>query len=327
MDNNSLFKWRIVTFLFALAAFMAFPPFARAATLPPLKVKGNHLEASGRPVTLRGVSLCSLSWQDAKQDIMTLTDSPTAWHPSVIRLPVQPREWSRNSNESYLRDRLDPAVAACKAANVYCIIDWHAIGDWNDPKQQQALQQFWALAAPRYANEPNILYEIFNEPVEPKDKTLENWQAYRSTAQAWVDTIRAAAPNTILLIGTPFWDQMPSFAATAPFKGDNLAYVLHLYPNYKPGTYDDLFGKASAQIPLFITEWGWSSSLGSITTEFHGTEDGYAKPLQAYLDQRPQINWTAWSYDKSCGPAMLGQDQDMGTFVKAWLGKYAGNVR
>ena len=37
------------------------------------------------------------------------------------------------------------------------------------------------------------------------------------------------------------------------------------------------------------------------------------------MDARPHINWTAWSYDPECGPAMLGSDREMGKFVRDWL--------
>jgi len=79
-----------------------------------------------------------------------------------------------------------------------------------------------------------------------------------------------------------------------------------------------LFGNASAKIPLFITEWGWSAQEKS-WWGIKGDQRTYGDPLKAYLEARPQIGWTAWSYDPKCGPSMLGTDKDMGEFVKAWL--------
>lgn len=288
---------------------------------PRLKVSGNTLAApDGTPVSLRGLSLCSLEWHDPLSLIAQATHPRDGWRPNVLRLPVQTREWARVGAKNYLRDYLDPAVKACEAAGVYCIIDWHAIDRWDDPDVIKDLREFWRVVAPRYAAKPFILYEFFNEPTEPKARTPENWNAWRSAAQPLVAEIRALAPDTVILVGNPHWDQMPSFALDAPFSDDNLMYVVHVYPQFKPGSWDALFGAASEKLPIFMTEFGWTSQEKNKEVITYGTAEVFAKPLRAYLDARPHISWTAWSFDPKCGPAMLGEDAgDMGTFVKKWL--------
>ena len=200
--------------LLALMTMIASSSVALAqSSLPRLKVEGNHLATpDGKPVSLRGVSLCSIEWHKPIQQIETVTNSPDKWAVNVLRLPVQAKEWRRNGGEKYMSAYLDPAVKACVKNNVYCIIDWHDIGGWEDPKITSTLEEFWRIAAPRYATNKNILYEIFNEPTEPKKKSLENWLAWRETAQKWVDSIQRVAPMTVFLVGSPHWSQMPSFA-------------------------------------------------------------------------------------------------------------------
>jgi endoglucanase len=308
---------------FLLLAILLVIPLPGFAALPRLHVEGNTLKAAdGSPVTLRGVSLCSLSWTDPVEFIKTLGSGEGGWHPDVIRLPVQPAEWERIGPGDYIAQHLDPAIRECRRNGVYCIVDWHEISDWNDAIVAGKLESFWRIIAPRYKDDPFVLYEIFNEPKAPGDRTRENWLAFRARAQKWVDMVRAKAPDTVLLIGSPFWSQMPGFAVQDPFRGDNLVYVLHLYHGWSPDTWDDLFGNAARAIPLFVSEWGWSSLLRNRLQPFYGTRAGYAAPLRAYLDARPQISWTAWSYDPECGPAMIGKDKDMGAFVREWLSKY-----
>lgn len=288
-------------------------------SLPRLKVEGNRLvKADETPVTLRGVSLCSLEWHKPLEQIDTVTISPEKWKVNVLRLPIQVREWDRIGPQSYIKAYLDPAVAACKKNNIYCILDWHEIAAWNDPKVAKKLQDFWSLVAPRYASYPNIMYEVFNEPTDPGDDTRENWLAFRDKMQGWVDGIRKSAPNTVLLIGSPRWSQLPDYAATDPLEGKNLAYVMHLYPNLKSNQWDKLMGNASKTVPIFVSEWGWTSAENAFWV-IKGTKEEYAQPLREYMDARPSINWTAWSYDPACGPAMLGNDKEMGIFVKQWL--------
>ncbi len=288
--------------------------------LPRLQVVGNHLEKpDGTPITLKGVSLCSLSWHKPLDLIQTVTDSKEGWNVNVIRLPVQPKEWNQLGAKTYIEERLDPAVKLCKENNVYCIIDWHAIADWNTPETEEALKGFWQNVAPRYAEDSHILYEIFNEPKAPSSITRSNWKAWKATAQEWVNALRIDAPETIILIGSPYWSKIPFFAVKDPFEGPQLVYVMHLYPTLFAPLWKALLAKASREIPLFITEWGWSSQKLNAETPFYGTQKSFAEPLQVYLEKRPHINWTAWSYDPKCGPAMTGQDSEMGRFVKDWL--------
>jgi endoglucanase len=296
------------------------PNLVLSPPLPQLKTQGNYFANKlGEPINLRGVSLCSLEWHAPLKQIKQVTDDNVGWHPNILRLPVQVREWDRVGGRAYIRDRLEPAVKLCRENGVYCIIDWHLIAAWDDPVSDKRLRNFWLKVAPLYANNPNILYEMFNEPTIPKQRTRENWLRWRDKAQSRVDFIRILAPETILLVGSPHWDQMTSFAAEDPIAGTNIGYVTHVYPNYKPHKWDKLFGSAADKIPMMITEWGWSSAATSKDTLFYGNTISYGQPLRDYLDARPHIAWTAWSYDPHCGPAMLGRDKDMGRFVKDWL--------
>lgn len=292
---------------------------ANAQSLQKLYTDGSLIKTQdGTPISLRGVSLCSLDWHKPLSLLSDIAVSKTSWPMNVVRLPVQAKEWKKNDPQKYMIQRIDPAVQICKKSGLYCIIDWHDIAPWDSPEAVNNLQEFWKSVAPRYAHEPNILYEIFNEPTTPKSKTQENWLAWRSAAQKWVDDIRKVAPETLLLIGSPHWSQMTGYAKDNPFKGKNLVYTAHVYPNYKPRSWDGLFGDTAKTVPVFITEWGWTSQPGGFELLYSNSKD-YGDPLRKYLDQKPHIHWTAWSYDPKCGPAMLGQDKDMGNFVQQWL--------
>jgi endoglucanase len=291
--------------------------------LPRLHVEGNTLaDPAGKPLTLRGVSLCSLVWHNPLQLLEGLVEGRDGWRVNVVRLPVQPEEWERQGAENFIKERLDPAVRQCRMGGVYCIIDWHEIAGWKDAATTSKLLSFWSIVAPRYANDPFIMYEIFNEPTQPSEPNRENWLAYRAEAQKWIDAIRQKAPATVLLVGSPHWSQMPAFAAQDPLSGSNLVYVLHLYHGWSKETWDGLFGNAASKIPIFVSEWGWSSHMKNRLEPFYGTQSSYAEPLRAYLDARPAISWTAWSYDPLCGPAMTGQDSEMGAFARRWLQSY-----
>lgn len=293
-----------------------------SGTLPRLKANGNQLEdPQGNNVALRGVSLCSLDWHKPLDLMRQITDGPQSWPVNVIRLPVQPKEWRASKPADYLKHKLDPAIKICSESNVYCIVDWHEIGPWDTQKSAKELEQFWNIVSIRYARNPNIIYEVFNEPTSPGKRDAENWAAWKTQMDKWIGMIRKDAPDTLILAGSPHWSQMPSFAVDNPMDDSNVAYVMHLYPNWKQSQWDSLFGKASAHIPIFVTEWGWSASEKTREAKdvTSGTLEDFGMPFKEYLRDKPNVSWTAWSYDPLCGPAMTGADKDMGTFVKSWL--------
>jgi len=310
-------------FLVLMIGCLLQPAPVEASDVPPplprlMVVDGKIVRSSDqKPVTLRGVSLCSLGWIAATKTLQSLHDNN--WPANIVRLPVQRSVWEKMGAEAYFRVRLDPAVKQCKAQGLYCIIDWHLIERWNTPETDKLMHDFWRVVAPRYADETHILYELFNEPTEPSPRTHENWLQWRSAAQPWVDRVQKLAPHTPLLIGGPHWSQMPHFAVTSPLAGKNLVYTAHIYPQFKPPSWNRLFGDASEHIPIFLSEWGWSSHESEQKHLYYSTAEAFGTPLKTFVDQRPNIHWTAWSYDTLCGPAMTGKDADMGKFVQDWL--------
>ena len=187
-----------------------------------------------------------------------LTNDTDGWYARVVRLPVYPNAidgqpgWLANP-DAYFNNHLDPAIQNCISRQIYCIIDWHYISDYTSSAIDTSTRAFWSYVAPRYANTPNVIFELFNEPINP-----DNWGTWKTSAQPWVNLIRSFAPNNLILIGGPRWSQNLSSAATDGFVGSNLVYVAHIYPEHGgQSTWDSWFGNAANTVPFFITEWGW----------------------------------------------------------------------
>jgi endoglucanase len=299
---------------------------------PWLTVSGRFIkDPAGNTVILRGVSLPDVSVADhstrtAIQRIEMATDSKAGWYSRVVRLPVYPDTiagqpgWNQGADE-YFNSHLDPAVQECIARQIYCVIDWHYISDYTSAEVDTATRAFWSYVAPKYANTPNVLFELYNEPMNP-----DNWSTWKKTAQPWVDLIRSYAPNNLILIGGPRWSQNVSAAASNPFSGSNLVYVCHIYPEHGGSSvWNAWFGNSSATVPYFISEWGWERG-GAIP--INGTLSGYGIPFSKFLDSKA-VSWTAWCFDNVWGPVMfdrqwglLGGENNMGQFVKEFLSQY-----
>ncbi|MFZ6028527.1 MAG: glycoside hydrolase family 5 protein, partial [Chloroflexota bacterium] len=310
------------------------PPSRGAAAIntPWLTVSGRYIkDPNGNNVILRGVSLIDVSVADSRdrnaRDLIDMaTNESNGWYARVVRLPVYPDSidyqpgWNANP-DAYFNNHLDPAVQRCIAKQIYCIIDWHYIKDYNTAAVDTATRNFWSYVAPKYKDVPNVIFELYNEPINP-----DSWSTWKSVAQPWVNLIRAAAPNNLILIGGPRWSQNVAEAATNPFTGNNLVYVAHIYPEHGgQSTWDSWFGNSSNTVPYFITEWGWQQGGNTPTS---GTLSGYGIPFSNYLASKG-VSWTAWVFDIYWQPIMfdlnwnlLGGEAYMGEYTKQLLYQY-----
>ncbi len=304
----------------------------QAINTPWLTPSGRFIkDPSGNIVILRGVSLVDMSVADtrtrnARQLIDMATDNANGWYARVVRLPVYPNTidmqpgWIANP-DAYFNNHLNPAVQECIARQIYCIVDWHYIQDYNSSAVDTATRNFWSYIAPKYKDVPNVIFELYNEPINP-----DNWSTWKATAQPWVNLIRAVAPNNLILVGGPRWSQNVAEAATNPFSGGNIAYVAHIYPQHGgQSTWDSWFGNSSSTVPYFITEWGWQQGGASPTS---GTLSSYGTPFSNYLDSKG-VSWTAWVFDDIWQPVMfdanwnlLGGENFMGQFTKDFLARH-----
>lgn len=102
------------------------------------------------------------------------------------------------------------------------IIDWH---DHNAEDHEEEAAEFFRKAAQKYGNVPNVIFEIYNEPIR------QNWsETIKPYHERIVSVIREHSSNLIVL-GTRTWSQDVDEAAEDPVHGENLAYTIHFYAN------------------------------------------------------------------------------------------------
>ena len=299
--------------------------------LPQLHIEGIDIKDSrGKKVVLRGVSLPDLAVNDyrikkfgdqsgksAVELIKMLTNKTNGWHTNVIRLPVYPIwELGYNANpQKYYSNYIEPAVKKCVEKKVYCIIDWHYI---DDPRKLDSqTKAFWSDIAPKYKNNPNVLFEVFNE-----NSTDMPWVEWKKLVQPWVDLIRSYAPDNLVLVGAPHYAQHLFDAPDHPIKGKNIVYVAHIYPGLSQSLWDYWIFNAAKKLPIFVTEWGFRKG-GEYPTD--GTVYSFGRPLKEKVEQY-QLSWTCWVADYNWAAEMFDKNWNlltgknyMGGFVKNYL--------
>lgn len=282
-----------------------------------LKTSGNQIQdAHGKQVAFKGMSLFWSQWYGQfynAQDIQWLVSD---WKVEIIRAAMAVKSGGYAEDKSQW-NKIQTVVDACVSNGIYVIIDWHVGPD--DPMQGLSAE-FWAMAAAKYANVPNVLFEIFNEPGP-------DWGFIKSYHTAITQVIRNTGAKNIIILGTPNWSQDVDVAANDRVEGDNLAYTLHFYAaTHKQSLRDKGEAALAAGLPLWITEWGTCEASGDGALDF-----GEA---QTWLDWAAShgITTTNWGvYDKSESCAALnpgasgtggwntGQISQSGNFVKSYI--------
>jgi hypothetical protein len=249
--------------------------------------------------------------------------------------PAEAGAAAQLSASDYIAQVLQPAVDYATSKNLYAIVDYHQIDNVTTGTSSADAVTFWTTVAPVFAGYPNVLYEAFNEPIDSKSNAgitaAGAWTpAFTAAAQSWITTIRAGAPNNVIIVGSPSWSQYPDGALAAGLTGGNLAFTAHAYPSNWPGSangFQNRVAKAAMGEPVAMTEWGYS--IGTATPN-----DTWATNLQTFVNSGGE-SWTAWVADPFWGPPMFTRPTttgansfsgltDFGTFVQTWLAGGAG---
>ncbi|MFH1370537.1 MAG: cellulase family glycosylhydrolase [Planctomycetota bacterium] len=152
---------------------------AQMAPLP-LKVKGTKiLNSKDEPVTLRGVNAACLEWtSDGEGHILdTVRVAIDDWKVNIIRLPLSQDRWFGKAPEQNdvcepYRALVKEVVDLCSSKGCYILLDLHwsnAGQEWGTNIGQHSMPDrgsvtFWKDFAAVYANNPAVLFDLYNEP-------------------------------------------------------------------------------------------------------------------------------------------------------------------
>ena len=229
-----------------------------------LSVRGNKILASGQPASFSGISLfwSNVNWGGEKfynADVVSWLK--TDWKSTIVRAAMGVDE-----NGGYLQDSASAAfnkakvkavVDAAISNDMYVIIDWHSHKAENYRDQAVA---FFEDMARTYGHHPNVIYEIYNEPLQV------SWSGtIKPYAEAVAGAIRAIDPDNLIIVGTSNWSQHVDEALLDPItRFSNIAYTLHFYvASHKQWLCDKAQTALNRNVALFVTEWGSVDASGS----------------------------------------------------------------
>jgi hypothetical protein len=334
------------------AAALASP--SPAAVRPGLHVSGNRIvDGAGRTTVLRGVNRAGTEGGSGASGVPVTAseigwlgrDHPGSWHAGAVRVLLGEAQWTGacpqlSNRPAAYQQRIDAEVRWITSRHMVALLDLHtstagcrSIARHAMPDAPVA-QQLWAGVARRYAGNPLVAFELYNEPHWVSEAVWRSGTPaatqqdcdpalplparlvctataprYRAVGmQELYDVVSRAAPGHLIVVDGADWATTPPTRLLA----GPAAYAVHPYSCPAPGTcqstahaHADLgllnrWVPLSRRAPVWVTEFGWPTKTG-----FRDVDgSGYYDETIAFLErQRPAWGWLAFAFDGSSSGA------------------------
>jgi hypothetical protein len=333
-----VFAWTAMTVTLALLAGCAmFKGSSYSSKMPlPLKVAGTQiLNSQGQPMLLRGVNAASLEWTTDGQGhiVQTVNTAIHDWHVNIIRLPLSQDRWfgkapeQKDGGKAY-RALIHQVVDNCATQKCYIILDlhWSDCNEWGTNIGQHSMPDlnsiaFWKDFAPVYANNPAVLFDLYNEPHDvswdvwlnggkitdrPNGRRAGPPRTYEAVGmQKMLDTVRATGARNVVVAGGLDWAYdlsgiLDGRQLSDPH-GNGVIYANHCYDNKGDSVYAWIakMEKATAKLPVIVSEYGGNSGPSRRVPA-----DNWLRHVLQALDDH-KWSWTAWDLNSSAGPTLI----------------------
>ena len=290
-----------------------------------LYVSGRFMkDKSNATMNLRGHSFGWSSWWPQYWNANVVS-----WMASDFKVDILRAAMGIDASPGYLtgdmtnqKNLTKTVVNAAIASGVYVIIDWHC-----EAFHQTEAVAFFSEMAQTYGSNPNVIYEILNEP------TTQTWAQVKSYAAAVIAAIRQYDPDNIIVVGCPQWDQLIRQVADSPLTGyTNIMYTVHFYAaSHGQWLRDDCSYAIGKNIPIFVTESSGMEASGSGAINYTEWEAWFS------FMEANSISWLNWSISdkngESCSilvpgaPANGGwtssQMKESGNYIRTKLRSFA----
>ncbi len=269
----------IVATMFCVEVFGASPLERHGA----LRVEGTRLVGErGAPAVLHGVSMGWHSSWPRWYNPEAVAEVVNEWKADVVRAAIG----IHSRDTGYLADPegswkcLEGVVEGALAVGAYVIVDWH-----SHQIETEAAVDFFTRVAGRWGEHPNIIYEIYNEPIR------DSWDEVKTYSRTVMDAIRAVDPDNIILVGSPHWDQDVHIVAADPITGyDNIMYTMHFYAaTHKDDLRERTQSAIDAGTPIFLSECAAMEASGNGRLDFASWREWER------LADRNGLSWVTWS--------------------------------
>ena len=275
----------------------------------------------GQPIQLRGMSTHGLQWYPQCVNDASLDALAGDWQADHLRLSMYIQEGGYETNPRLFTDRMHNLIEQVSARGMYVIVDWHQLTPGDPNANLAAAKTFFAEIAQRHGGKPNILYDVANEP------NGTAWSRVKAYHEAIIPVIRAADPDSVILLGTHGWGSLgvsdggsETDVINNPVNATNVMYTFHFYAGSHGTEYLNTLSRAADRIPVFVTEFGTQEATGDGRNNF--------TQARRYLDlmARTGVSWVNWNYsdDERSGAVFVPGTCAAGAYAGTGSLKQAG---
>jgi hypothetical protein len=224
--------------------------------------------------------LAHQDYQGHVNDDLKLIDAAAqSWCSNTVRLQVAQDHLVGETGSTYSKefmDAINTEVTHAEADGLVVVINAQTEDVEGEPAPTQATEAFWHSLIGMYKSNPQVVFDIFNEPRLYLGSVDDTWQAWQQGGtgagrtylgmQDVVDSIRHEGATNLI------WIEGPGAASTLkhvrgyPITGGPLAYAIH-HPrgNHTPSVWDADFGflVRDGVAPVVAGEWAQYASSKS----------------------------------------------------------------
>lgn len=181
--------------LIAVMLLFAFNLTAQTAVLNhgQLNVSGSKIvDQSGNDVQLQGMSLFWSQWESEYYNANTIKWLKDEWCTNIVRAAMAVESGGYLTNPAAEKAKVKTVIDAAIANGMYVIVDWH---DHAAENHLSSALTFFSEIAQEYHSYPNIIYEVYNEPL------AVSWSnTIKPYCEQVIDTIRKYDNNNIIVL-------------------------------------------------------------------------------------------------------------------------------
>ncbi|WP_443750088.1 glycoside hydrolase family 5 protein [Asticcacaulis solisilvae] len=284
---------------------------------------GRIVDRHGQPFVLSGMSLFWSQWMPQFYCAGTVRWLREDWGCNAVRAALAVNFGGYRQDPEAEWRKVTAVVDAAIAEGIYVLVDWHV-----HEMEIISAATFFDRLSRAYGDVPNLIYEIWNEPY-PR----YGWSAHiKPYCAEIIPIIRANAPRSLIVAGTPTYSQRPDLAAGDPLGFDNVAYAVHFYAASHRGAFRDYCTAAlDRRLPLLASEYGTCESNGDGRFDPVETEAWWRFLRRHHIGH---FNWSVADKLETAAALLPGASPDghwpaqtltpSGRLVRAYLRSLAG---
>ena len=187
--------------------------------------------------------------------------------------------------------RVDEAIENATAAGLNVILNYHNVAEFEDTGGFGRMTEFWTKAAPRYADNDRVFYELNNE--QSFIGAQYYLREFQDTMQRVYNLVHEAAPERHIILfsfNSMNLDMLDIIDQYDWIDYDYTTIGFHMYGWFQTPVERgerNLEALIDADIPLICTEW-------DVRQEFNYVTTFYDQQIMAQPLERLGISWTDW---------------------------------